>query len=201
MKDLSASAWEARYQNGSTPWDLSGPTPEFTRLAEEASWFPKRGRALVPGGGRGHDAIALARLGLETHLVDFAPSALIATQEAAAKAKVTVLTYRRDFFELPALGALQASFDLLLEYTFFCAIDPTLRPQYVDAAAKLLKPGGYLVGLFFPTSTEQAGPPFLVTQKEVEELFAPHFELVFETPKASVKPRAGREILGIFRRL
>lgn len=73
MKDLSASAWEARYQNDSTPWDLSGPTPEFTRLAAEASWFPKRGRALVPGGGKGYDAIALARLGLETHLVDLRP--------------------------------------------------------------------------------------------------------------------------------
>lgn len=112
-----------------------------------------------------------------------------------------MLTYRKDFFELPALSALQESFDLLLEYTFFCAIDPSLRPQYVEAAAKLLKPGGYLVGLFFPTSTEQAGPPFLVTKSEVEELFAPRFELVFETPKASVKPRAGREILGVFRRL
>lgn len=199
MNDLSAEAWDARYKENNTPWDLSGPTPEFQRLAESEG-FPKKGRALIPGGGRGYDAVMLAKLGLEIHLIDFAPTALSAVQELASKEKATVLTYRKDFFALPALGALQESFDLLLEYTFYCAIDPKLRADYVRAAHALLKPGASLVGLFFPLETDKAGPPFLVTKKEIEELFSPYFELRFEEPRASVKPRAGREVLGIFRR-
>lgn len=200
MKDLSASSWDARYQEGNTPWDLSGPTPEFARLLKE-DWFPRRGRALVPGGGRGHDAILLARHGLDAHLVDFAPLALTAVQEAASAEKATVITYRQDFFHLPQLAALQESFDLMLEYTFYCAIDPALRADYAKAAHALMKPGGLLVGLFFPLQPKGEGPPFVVSKEEIETLFAPYFELKFETPQASVKPRAGSEILGIFRRL
>lgn len=199
MSNLSADAWEARYQTENTPWDLSTPTPEFQRIANSA-WFPKKGRAIVPGGGRGHDAILLAKLGLDVHLVDFAPSALNAVLEEASRQKLTVLTYRQDFFRLPALAALQQSFDLFLEYTFYCAIDPALRADYARVAHGLLKPGGYLVGLFFPLKSGQPGPPFVVSREEIERDFAPYFELKFEEPEASVKPRAGRELLGIFRR-
>jgi len=199
MKSLSAESWDARYREENTPWDLKGPTPEFARIKDEP-WFPRRGRALIPGGGRGHDAILLAKAGLDAHLVDFSPLALTAVQEAASLDKVTVLTYRRDFFDLPQLAALQESFDLVLEYTFYCAIDPSLRAAYAKAMHTLLKPGGLLVGLFFPLEPVGEGPPFQVSKAEIEKDFTPYFELKFEEPKQSVKPRAGKEVLGIFRR-
>lgn len=194
---MSATDWNSRYENKDTPWDLSGPTPEFTRLLPQ---LPKKGRALVPGGGRGYDAVLLAQHGLEVDLVDIAPLALIAAQENAFAAKVTVHAYLQDFFELPKLPYHRGRYDLMLEYTFFCAIDPALRESYVKAAAALLKPGGLLVGLFFPTATDKPGPPFVVSKSEVEAQFKKDFELKFEDPKESVKPRAGREFLGIFRR-
>jgi SAM-dependent methyltransferase len=193
--DLSASAWENRYQSGDTPWDLQGPTPEFLRLAEEKR-LPLKGRALVPGGGRGYDAVWLAKQGLEVDIVDFSPTALLATQELAFKEKVTVHAYNQDFFALPSHGYHQERYDLILEYTFFCAIDPKLRAQYVKAVASLLKPNGLFVGLFFPLQTDKAGPPFEVSREEVKLLFNPNFRFTTEEPKASVKPRAGREFLG-----
>lgn len=197
MTDLNDAAWENRYREGNTPWDLSGPTPEFLRLAE-AGIIPKRGAALVPGGGRGHDAIWLAQRGMEVDLVDFAPSALRAALENASAVKAALFAYRQDFFALPTLAYHQNRYDLFLEYTFFCAIDPERRPDYVLAAKKLLKPGGKLVGLFFPLEMEKEGPPFVVSREEVERLFGPHFSLEFREPAASVKPRAGREFVGIF---
>jgi SAM-dependent methyltransferase len=197
--DLSPEAWNERYQSADTPWDLSGPTPEFTRLIQEGR-LPPKGRVLVPGGGRGHDAILFAQRGYEVDLVDFAPKALEAALAEASRHKATVFAYCQDFFGLPSLPYHRASYDILLEYTFFCAIDPALRKKYVEAAAALLKPGGVLAGLFFPLETNKPGPPFLVSEKEVRELFAPSFELMIEKPRASVKPRDGREFLGLFRR-
>lgn len=200
MSDLSAQDWDERYRSGNTPWDLSGPTPEFSRLVKE-KWFPKKGSALVPGGGRGHDAILLAENGLQVDLVDFSPLALNAALQEASQKKVALYAYRRDFFSLPESGYHQEHYDLLLEYTFYCAIDPSLRAAYAATAAALLKRGGILLGLFFPLESTKPGPPFVVSQTEIEKDFSPYFELRFEEPSASVKPRAGREILGIFKKL
>lgn len=197
--DLSPAAWDDRYTSGDTPWDLSGPTPEFARLLASGR-LPKKARVLVPGGGRGHDAILFAEKGYEVDLVDFAPRALEAALIEAARHKVTVFAYRQDFFDLPSLPYHAASYDILLEYTFFCAIDPSLRERYVKAAAGLLRPGGWLVGLFFPLSTDKPGPPFVVSEDEVRKLFTPYFEITIEKPQESVKARAGREFLALFRR-
>lgn len=197
--DLGPNAWNERYNAGDTPWDLSGPTPEFRRILDSGR-LPKKGRVLVPGGGRGHDAILFAERGYEVDLVDFAPRALEAALIEASKQKATVFAYLQDFFALPSLPYHAASYDIFLEYTFFCAIDPSLRERYVKAAAALLKPGGWLMGLFFPLSTDKPGPPFVVSEEEVRRLFAPYFEVTIEKPQDSVKPRAGRELLGLFRR-
>ncbi|HEY8278574.1 MAG TPA: methyltransferase domain-containing protein [Bdellovibrionota bacterium] len=199
MTDLSPSDWNERYQRGDTPWDLSGPTPEFQRLLDEGL-LPPKGKVLVPGGGRGHDAILFAERGFEVDLVDFAPDALRAALEEASRHKAAVYAYCQNFFDLPSLGYHQNSYDIVLEYTFFCAIDPAQRARYVKTVASLLKPKGWLVGLFFPLTIDKPGPPFQVSEAEVRELFGREFELTIEKPKKSVKPREGREFLGLFRK-
>ena len=199
MNKISAADWEARYQDKNTPWDLSGPTPEFLRLLKE-NIIPHKGNAIIPGAGRGYDAIALAKAGLDVDIVDFAPTALCAAQELALQEKTRIYSYRLDAFDLGQQPYFQARYDLWLEYTFFCAIDPGLRKKYVELVCQLLKPGALFIGLFFPTSIDKEGPPFVVSQDEVEKLFSPYFELRFEKPQQSVKPRAGREFLGIFRK-
>jgi 2-polyprenyl-3-methyl-5-hydroxy-6-metoxy-1,4-benzoquinol methylase len=199
VTDLSPSDWNERYQRGDTPWDLSGPTPEFQRLLDEGL-LPPKGKVLVPGGGRGHDAILFAERGFEVDLVDFAPDALRAALEEASRHKAAVYAYCQNFFDLPSLGYHQNSYDIVLEYTFFCAIDPAQRARYVKTVASLLKPKGWLVGLFFPLTIDKPGPPFQVSEAEVRELFGREFELTIEKPKKSVKPREGREFLGLFRK-
>ena len=42
------------------------------------------------------------------------------------------------------------SFDYLLEYTCFCAIDPQRRTDYADLVARLLKTNGHYIDLAFP---------------------------------------------------
>lgn len=197
MTDLSPQAWNERYKSNETPWDLSGPTPEFVRVLD-AGLLPAKGNVLVPGGGRGHDAILFAHRGYNVDLVDFAPDAVQATLEEASRQKAVVYAYTRNFFDLPTVGFHQGRYDILLEYTFFCAINPELRGDYVKAAHALLGRGGILLGLFFPTAIDKPGPPFQVSREEVEKLFSPYFDMKIETPQQSVKARAGREFLGIF---
>jgi hypothetical protein len=199
VTDLSPQAWNERYQSKDTPWDLSGPTPEFARILD-AGILPPKGRVLVPGGGRGHDAILFNKRGYEVDLVDFAPSAIEAALLECSRQKAVVYTYTRDFFDLPNVGYHQGHYDVLLEYTFFCAINPEKREAYVKTAAALLRTGGTLLGLFFPTKIDKAGPPFEVHEDEVRALFSPYFDVKIEKPQQSVKPREGREFLGIFTR-
>jgi len=192
-RDLSAASWNEHYLNQNTPWDLGAATPEFLRLVKEGR-LPTKGNALVPGAGRGHDAILLAKNGWETSVVDLSAKAIEALLEEASKEKRNIFSYKIDFFDLPKIGFHQNRYDLILEYTFFCAIDPALRKEYGRAMRKLLKPGGLLVGLFFPLTHEGASPPFVVSKEEVRAVLE-GFEIIEESPRESVKPRAGREFL------
>lgn len=87
------------------------------------------------------------------------------------------------------------SFDLLLEQTLFCALDPTLRVEYARQAAKLLEPHGKLAGVLFNRTFENAGPPFGGTQEEYLECFKPYFQSIeMESCYNSIPPRQGTEI-------
>ncbi len=194
---IQPADWEAWYQEGDTPWDLGGPTPVFSRLIREERFAP--GKLLIPGAGRGYDAIAFAQAGFAVTTVDLAPSACAAMRERAKAAGVELEVRQADFFTLNETAA----YDLALEYTFYCAIDPGLRTAYRDQMARLLKPGGLLVGLFFPLNRPLAAdePPYGVKRDEVEASFKECFDLVHaEFPAESIKPRRGNEILMIWRR-
>ena len=68
-----------------------------------------------------------------------------------------------DFFEH------EKSYDLIVEQTFFCAINPELREKYV-LKCKLLNPKGQLLGVLFNRKFE-GGPPFGGNVEHYEKLF------------------------------
>lgn len=191
-----AAFWESCYQACRTPWDLGGPTPVFERLIREGT-LPK-GRLLVPGAGRGYDAIAFARAGYQVTALDLSIQASNELRTAAEAAGTPLEVHVGDFFSLETPGA----YDLALEYTFYCAIDPSLRAAYRDQMARLIKPGGLLFGLFFPLRAPgPSGPPFQVSPDEIRGSFMEGFELVHEEfPAESIKPRKGNELLMIWQR-
>jgi SAM-dependent methyltransferase len=103
-----------------------------------------------------------------------------------------------DIFTLP--HTFDEMFDYVLEYTCFCAIDPSRRAEYADLVARLLKPGGTYIDLAFPLDDHAGGPPFAVSLSEILVLFrARIFTLLRrETPTDSVPQRRGLEELLIF---
>lgn len=189
--------WQADYERGTDGWDLQGPTPVFKRLASDGRFAP--GRMFVPGAGRGHDAREFARHGFQVTAVDFTPYA-IWEMRRLAEPDAPVEIRRHDLFVLPR--ELDSSFDYVLEYTCFCAIDPQRRAEYADVVTRLLKPRGIYIDLVFPLDGHAGGPPFAVSIPEVEELFARRgFKLMRqERPPDSVAARWGREQLLVFQK-
>lgn len=187
--------WEADYQRKSDGWDLGGPTPAFKRLASTRRFKP--GRMIVPGAGRGHDAREFARHGFQVTAVDFSPY-VVNEMKRLADPHTPVEILQHDIFALPP--KLDHSFDYVLEYTCFCAIDPKRRAEYADLITRLLKPGGAYIDLAFPLDGRQGGPPFAVSEPELLNLYQERgFKLLArEKPVDSVSPRRGAEELFIF---
>lgn len=198
VADVSDPAyWDDQYRTGAPPaWDLGAPAPGLLGWLAE---HPKlSGRALVPGCGAGHDAVAIAKSGLSVTAADFAPNALEATGERAAAAGLRVEAVPVDVLSPPA--AWTNAFDWVFEHTCYCAIAPWRRDAYAQAMAKVLKPGGRLVGVFF-THGEPGGPPFNTTVEELRTRFATWFELEeLEPLTSSVGRRANQEHLAVYRR-
>ena len=88
----------------------------------------------------------------------------------------------------------------MLEHTFFCAISPTKRREYVETAKRILKPGGYLIGLFYETN-EDGGPPFNTRHEDIEKLFSDSFiiESLSKTSH-SAEQRRDKEWLAILKK-
>jgi SAM-dependent methyltransferase len=192
--------WEARYALGEDGWELGGPTPSFVSLLAGDEAGPP-GRLAVPGCGRGHDAILFARHGFDVTGFDFARPAIEAATALAARAGVAdrCRFEGRDLFELPQ--RYPEAFDAVLEYTCFCAIDPSRRPEYVEAMAAVLRPEGRLIALFYPLREGTDGPPFPVARAEIDRLFGLRFELVLErVPADSIERRRGQELLTVWRK-
>jgi SAM-dependent methyltransferase len=191
--DLGPAFWGARYRSGDMGWDLGVPSPPFVRLDRAGIIAPCR--VAVPGCGRGWEVAYLAERGYQVTGIDFSPEAIQATRERLAEAGVEAELVRGDLFDLP--GDLEAAFDLVLEQTCFCAIDPVRRPEYVQAAHRLLAPGGRLIGLFYACKGE-GGPPFATGPDEVRTLFKERFEIrsLAVTPHSHPR-RQGEEWLGV----
>ncbi len=188
MENLTADYWEDRWQHHQTGWDIGQPSPPLMKYMAQVA--DKAMRILVPGAGRAHEAIALHRMGFtHVHVCDWAPSAFEYLHHLAPDfPKEHCLI--GDFFAFDHVDY----FDLMLEQTFFCAIDPALRAAYVRQSAQLLRPGGRLAGVLFASEFAKAGPPFGGTGDEYLRCFAPHFTVAqFDISPDSVAPRLGNE--------
>ena len=189
--------WEARYRSGDTPWEKGAPSPGLLEFLENNP--PIEGDVLVVGCGFGHDVRAISTADNEVIGLDLAPSAIKGAREFP---RVANESYRQgDLLELSP--DLHGGFDWIWEHTCFCAIDPTLRRQYVQSAALALKPGGHLLAIFYMTPRDPAEgvPPYGATKSELDGLFGKKFELLKEwQPSRTYEGREGRELMRLLRK-
>jgi len=217
-----AAGWEELWTADKTPWDRNGPSlalydavvnhPELFPSALQSSepgQPPRRRRALVPGCGRGYDAILLGALGYEVYGLDAAATAIAAARKLQSTSKddpqyaardpavgqgpVTFLhgDFFQDDFTQQTGGA---DFDLMFDYTFLCALPPVARPAWAKRFSELLSAKGHLVCLEWPLNKAPStgGPPHGLTSQLYVHLFrTPGREVAYEeSGQVKVDPTA-----------
>ena len=187
LQPKDVAAWRQRWREGNTPWNLGRPAPELVAVLN--GWQPV-GRALVPGCGHGHEVSLLQDLGWDAVGLDVAPEALAAARQRDPRPQWRC----GDLLNPPPTW--WGTFDLVLEHTCFCALPPRCRPTCGQAVARLLRPGGTFLGLFWCHSRPD-GPPFGATPEELEACFGRALRLITLRPaQRSVEDRCGEEWLG-----
>jgi SAM-dependent methyltransferase len=184
--------WEDKYRTGDLGWDMGTVSPPLKEYMDQLD--DKDLKILIPGAGMAHELLYLIKEGFRNvYIVDIAkaPLELIRKQLPDYPADRLI---EGDFFDLELAG-----FDLILEQTFFCAITPGRRQEYVLKMKRLLKPGGKLVGLLFDFPLTETGPPYGGSTEEYTALFSGDFNFkVLKTAYNSIKPRADKELFFIF---
>ena len=191
--------WDNLYKINSVGWNLKSPTPAFIDLLK-SKYFADKNKMLITGCGYGYDAIAAAKNNFNVTAVDFSETAIQFGQSLAEKENVKVNFIAEDFFRLNDNHL--NSYEIIFDYVTYCAIDPLRRKEYADKIYQLLKTEGIFVIILFPIEKRVGGPPFAVDVDEATKLFSEKLKLVVSTDKInSIKPRKGRELLQIYRKI
>ncbi len=195
-KEYKREDWQRHYDENDLGWDLGQVAPAFVWLWQEGK-LPL-GKVLVPGCGRGHEVVFFAENGFDVTGVDFSKGAVTHLENILKDRNLEGQILHQDFFSLD--DSHDSFYDLVIEQTFFCAISPRQRQDYVLNIKRLLKPGGMLAGLFYHTDKE-GGPPHNTTREDIEQHFADSFEIL-ELGKTSLsaEQRKDKEWLGILKK-
>ncbi|MDH5413217.1 MAG: TPMT family class I SAM-dependent methyltransferase [Flavobacteriaceae bacterium] len=191
MNKFNATYWESKYQINSTGWDLGQiSTPLLTYFETLKN---KNIKILIPGGGNGYEAEYLFRSGFKNvFLLDIVAQPLDNFSHRVPQFPKDHLL-NIDFFDH------NSTYDLIIEQTFFCALDPNLRERYSNKIFELLKDTGRLVGVLFDFPLTDQGPPFGGSLKEYTKTFSKMFDIKkLDRCFNSIPERYGKELFIIF---
>ena len=113
-ENLNESYWTRRYEEGTMGWDLGYASPPLVAYFDQL--VNKDLAILIPGAGNAYEADYLFKAGFTNITI----CDLSAHPLRKYEGHPVIKTIHGDFFEL------RPYFDLIIEQTFFCALDPTL---------------------------------------------------------------------------
>jgi len=186
MIELNKGYWSSKYIESNMGWDVGEITTPLKTYFDQLT--DKSVKILIPGCGNGYEAEYLHNLGFDVTVIDLSEYPLSNLNKRCPSFPTEKLV-QTDFFNF--IG----SFDLIIEQTFFSALNPNLRNSYVKQMHNLLAPGGKLVGLLFNIDLFDDHPPFGGNLKLYKPIFEPYFSFkVFEEAYNSIEPRKGSEL-------
>ncbi|KAF8455197.1 S-adenosyl-L-methionine-dependent methyltransferase [Terfezia claveryi] len=219
-----STQWNRLWVDNFMPWDQGFPSPALVDLLSSATSgsAPRvQKRAVVPGCGKGYDVKLLAEHGFVSCGVDISEKAVerarecynengLADEGEDGKEKVKFILgdyFKDDWVKREVVGEegqAEGAVDLVYDYTFLCALHPTLRPQWAKRIANLLAKGtGLLICLEFPLHKplEIPGPPWGLRSHIYDKLLGGDFELVERyKPERTHKTGEGTDMLSVWRR-
>ncbi|CAO1620036.1 unnamed protein product [Sympodiomycopsis kandeliae] len=204
------SKWSEAWSQKLTPWDSGGnvqpsligfmtKTDIGLKLCEDAG----QKSVLIPGCGSGYDARFFAeQCGFKTVVgIDIASEAVRIAQSLLPQD----LKEQRVMFE--TCNYLNKSpshtpFHLVYDYTFFCALPPSLREKWAEAHVKNIKANGHLLCLVYPIHGDrQGGPPYSVSPELYSSVLSPYFSLEYQgIPPEQPESRKGVEMIMLWKR-
>lgn len=184
---LDSNSWNQRYLSKNTGWDIgyvSTPLKEYFDQLKN-----KNLRILIPGCGNSHEAEYLFSIGFQNvYVLDFSKKAINNFSSRVPRFPKDNLLCE-DFFNI------SGNYDLIIEQTFFCAINKSKRFEYVNKIHSLLNKNGRLVGLLFNGPMNDDHPPFGGSIAEYKKLFSSLFDLkIIQSSKNSISSRNGKEL-------
>ena len=182
--------WNNQYNAQTTGWDLGQVSPPLKAYFDQLS--NKNLRILIPGCGNTYEAEYLLQEGFTNiTIIDIAPT-LVEKLQTKFATNPNIKIILGDFFQH------HGAYDLIVEQTFFCAIDPELRKAYVVKMKELLATNAKLVGVLFDKQFDQKGPPFGGSKNEYISLFKNDFNFIILAPcYNSFYKRQGTELFFI----
>ncbi|KAL5360732.1 S-adenosyl-L-methionine-dependent methyltransferase [Aspergillus floccosus] len=190
--DDHGEGWSSLWDTGNSDlWDRGKPSPalidaiEAHQQTSDDLFYPfhvngLRKKALVPGCGRGYDVVMLALHGFDAYGLEISATAVKEAQHYAQmemkkpqmynfgeryqrredSTPGTVTFLEGDFFLSDWCKGVE--FDIIYDYTFLCALHPSMRRDWSKRMALLLRAGGLLVCLEFPMYKDPIlpGPPW-----------------------------------------
>ena len=185
--NLSEEFWDNRYKSNEIGWDLGVISPPLKSYFDQLT--NKDLKILIPGCGNSYEAEYLFNNGFKNvFVVDVSQTALDNLKSRVPSFPLKQLIHS-DFFNL------EISFDLIIEQTFFCAIDPKLRNKYALRITDLLRPNGKLVGLLFKVPLYKDHPPFGGHKSEYLTYFESLFHIeIMEECLNSIESRDKKEL-------
>lgn len=185
QEKLDQEFWNSRYVNNQTGWDLGMISPPLKEYIDQIT--NKDIKILIPGAGNAYELSYLLKKDFTyVSIIDIAPKLVDRLKEKHSDSNAEII--QGNFFEL------KGTYDLILEQTFFCAIQPSLRKNYVQKAHDLLSKNGKICGVLFDREFE-GGPPFGGNKSEYQELFKDLFIInKLEECNNSHPARQGNEV-------
>lgn len=185
--ELTPEYWQKRYEENEIGWDIGSISTPLQVYFDQLT--QKDLRILIPGCGNAHEAVYLFERGFSNvFLLDWATAPLEHFKQQYPHFPEEQLLCT-NFFEH------KGNYDLVVEQTFFCALQPHLRPNYAKHVHQLLNKNGKLMGLLFNIPLNTDKPPFGGNKTEYRSYFSPLFRIrVMETCHNSISPRAGNEL-------
>jgi len=179
--------WNDRYKENNTGWDIGHVSPPLKDYFDQLT--DKNIKILIPGAGNSYEAEYLHQQGFKNvHVADLSEIPL-------KNISKRVLDFPKEHLIHGNYFEIQQKFDLIIEQTFFCAINPSFRKDYVQKANELLTEKGKIAGLLFSVPLNNDKPPFGGNSEEYKNLFNPYFNIeIMETAINSIPKRLGNEL-------